>query len=110
MTTVAAVIRNLYKLNLFMFVHFWNLAPGRYFAFLIHTKDLLIKLHRREITVLEEIQGIASGIKPCPLVMQHPLLFEYFSEMHKVCIREFTMSVKGTMNCVLLLCRLYVRS
>ena len=60
MTTVAAVIRNLYKLNLFMFVHFWNLALGRYFAFLIHTKDLLIKPHRREID--ECVLGGGRGI------------------------------------------------
>lgn len=29
-----------------MFVNFWNLAMGRYFAFLIHTKKLLMKLEK----------------------------------------------------------------
>lgn len=38
-------------------------------------------------------RGSASGIKPCPLAMQHPLLFEYFSEMDKLCIREFAVRV-----------------
>ena len=65
MTTVAAVIRNLYKLNLFMFVHFWNLAPGRYFAFLIHTKDLLINFTEERLmsVYLGEVEGSGLNFK-----------------------------------------------
>ena len=36
---------------------------------------------------------LASGIGPGPLVIQRPLLFEYFSEMNNLFIRECTKRV-----------------
>lgn len=45
-----------------MFVHFWNLALDRYFAFLIHTKDLLIKPQKKEIDDCVLCWGWGSGV------------------------------------------------